>query len=107
MTANPRPQVALEPWQILRQLCTPATSWHDEEGWKQRAERFLEAIATPPADCPDVVKRKISVPLDEWLELHRDIGFARGLLRGWLYSAGDTDRAAEATRAFLADAEGG
>lgn len=44
---------------------------------------------------------KISVPFDEWQQLHRDLGFAEGLLGGWLYAGNDTSRAREATERFL------
>jgi hypothetical protein len=45
----------------------------------------------------------MEVRVDQWLQLNRDIGFAEGLLTGWLYVRGDDAiTAREATRRFLA-----
>lgn len=47
MTKNTEAEVAVErPWQTLRRLCTPATSWFDEKGWQQRVDILARALAT-------------------------------------------------------------
>lgn len=46
--------------------------------------------------------RTTTVPLDDWLELHRRIGEARGLLIGWsALHHSQQDRARIATAEFL------
>lgn len=44
----------------------------------------------------------VTVPLKEWLQLHRDLGHAEGLLGGWLHAGDDTSQAKAATERFLA-----
>ena len=49
----------------------------------------------------DSAAQTITVPLSDWLQLHRDLGFAEGLLQGWLMAGDDTTQAAKATERFL------
>jgi hypothetical protein len=49
----------------------------------------------------DIAAQTITVPLSDWLQLHRDIGFAKGLLQGWLMAGDDTEQVAKATERFL------
>lgn len=44
----------------------------------------------------------IEVRLGEWRDLHHRLGYAEGLLGGWLWSETDNERAREATERFLA-----
>lgn len=45
----------------------------------------------------------IRVDIEKWLQMCKDIGFAEGLLMGWLHSdPANTKRAKEATERFLA-----
>lgn len=46
---EPVPVSQEEPWQVFRRLCTPATFWYDETGWKQRADAFIAALRAQQA----------------------------------------------------------
>lgn len=49
--AMAEPDLAEEPWQVFRRLCTPATTWHDQAGWQNRADAFIAALRSPsPTD---------------------------------------------------------
>lgn len=44
----------------------------------------------------------VTIPLDQWSQMHRDIGMAEGLLSGWLLlDASETANARKATQRFL------
>ena len=49
--------------------------------------------------------QKIEVDLSEWLALQRRIGFAEGLLWGWMHSDGETERCKAATIKFLENSD--
>jgi hypothetical protein len=53
------------------------------------------------ADAAKVAGQTITVPMSDWLQLHRDIGFAEGLLQGWLMAGDGTEQALKATERFL------
>ena len=54
----------LEPWQVFRSLATPVTFWHDEQGWKGRADAFTAALRRQQSG--EAVVEHIAAILEEW-----------------------------------------